>query len=1029
VAKRDEWWRGAVIYQIYPRSFYDSNGDGIGDLKGITQKLDYVASLGVDGVWLSPFFTSPMKDFGYDVADYKGIDPIFGTLEDCDEMIAEMHKRGLKLVIDIVLNHSSDKHPWFTESRKSRNNPKSDWYVWADPKPDGSPPNNWLSVFGGSAWEFDPERGQYYYHQFLKEQPDLNIRNPAVQDELLAIAKWWLDRGVDGFRMDALPHCIHDGLLRDNPPRPLPPPDGKTVIHPYSMQWHRFDKVQPEMIPFLKKFRALTDKYEDRMLVAEVNDDMTVATTIAYTNGPEMLHTAYDFSLLVHKYSATYIRRKVEEFFSAPHDSWPSWALSNHDSIRVATRWAVDGKPDERQTKMLVALTGSLCGSSFLYQGEELGLTEAAIPPELVQDPGIGSTGVGRDGCRTPMPWQSGVKNAGFTAANDAWLPVPQEHVDKAVSAQEADPASMLNFTRHFLKWRKQHAPLMLGGMHFQTLHDDAVAFTREWEEKTFLCVFNLRPETLTIKLKKDWTPVEGYGLEAILTGQTLELPPFGVFYGERKTDGSARDFHAAINETPRLLLREKLGHKMADPKVQGDTAIVYAVAADLDKATKRVGDAARVVAFDPEKDLKKFGKPDAPHGLLYLPHPYLVPGGRFNEMYGWDTSFAVFAWSNAYPQMMREQVDNQLYQIRAYGKVLNASRTYYLTRSHPPMIAAMVRHVWHTAQTREWKDFDSQGLYADAKDWLAQAYKDLTAYYHYWTTGERVAPGTRLSRYWDDSSEPAAEVVVGEVGHYEHSLEHFRTNPDPRFYDEKTQTLTPQYYQSDRSMRASGFDPTGHWGYGGLECTNHAPACLNSLLYRMEGDMAEIASLLGNQIDAGNWKTLQAERKTEMQQLLMDPVTGVFQDYNFAEKKRNTKPFANMFHAFWAGLYDGDEELAARAMHTALTLLETPHGIVTSNEMSGCQWDYPYGWPPLQFFAFEGLKRVGRLDEAKRVAGNFLSLARTIFGEYGGLFEKYNTREGSPEVHVVLGYSMNVSEQGTFLWTAATLKMALEHL
>ena len=260
-------------------------------MKGITQKLDYIASLGVDGVWLSPFFTSPMADFGYDVADYRGIDPIFGTLADCDEMIAEMHKRGLKLIIDIVLNHSSEKHKWFIESRKDKTNKYADWYVWADPKPDGSPPNNWISVFGGSSWEFDPQRGQYYYHQFLKQQPDLNILNPEVEAELLDTAKWWLDRGVDGFRMDALPHCIHDALLRDNP----------------------------------------------------------VETTISYTNGPEMLHTAYDFSLLVHKYDPAYVRTKVEEFFCRPHDSWPSWALSNHDAIRVATRWAVNDKPNFQQ--------------------------------------------------------------------------------------------------------------------------------------------------------------------------------------------------------------------------------------------------------------------------------------------------------------------------------------------------------------------------------------------------------------------------------------------------------------------------------------------------------------------------------------------------------------------------------------------------------------------------------------------------------------------------------------------------------
>ncbi len=283
MSRGKEWWRGAVLYQIYPRSFFDSNADGIGDLKGITQKLDYVASLGVEGVWLSPFFTSPMVDFGYDVQDYQGVDPIFGTLDDFDEMLKEMHKRGLKLIIDLVLNHTSIKHPWFVESRTGRDNPKSDWYVWADPKSDGTPPNNWLSVFGGPAWRFDTKRGQYYYHQFLKEQPDLNIRNMAVQDELLRIARWWLERGVDGFRLDALNHCIHDVQLRDNPPAENVDRSRRSsrTTHPYYWQRHLYDKTQPEMIPFIKRLRKLTDEYEDRMMVAEIGDEHQVKTSIA----------------------------------------------------------------------------------------------------------------------------------------------------------------------------------------------------------------------------------------------------------------------------------------------------------------------------------------------------------------------------------------------------------------------------------------------------------------------------------------------------------------------------------------------------------------------------------------------------------------------------------------------------------------------------------------------------------------------------------------------------------------------------
>lgn len=528
-----EWWRGGALYQVYPRSFSDSNGDGIGDLKGITDKLDYISSLGVEGVWLSPFFTSPMADFGYDVADYRNVDPLFGTLADFDAMLEGMHRRGLKLIIDFVLNHTSEKHPWFQDSRKSRDSLKSDWYVWADPKPDGTPPNNWLSVFGGSAWQFDPGRGQYYYHQFLKEQPDLNILNPSVQEELLSIAEWWLERGVDGFRLDALPHCIHDAELRDNPPRALPPSDGKTVIHPYAMQWHKYDKSRPEMIPFLKKFRTLTDKYPNRMTVAEVNDDQTVETTISYTDGPEMLHTAYDFSLLVHEYSAGYIRQKVEEFFATPHTAWPSWALSNHDSIRVASRWAVDGAPSPQQTKMLLALLATLRGSCFIYQGEELGLTEAVIPPEKRQDPGIGATGTGRDGCRTPMPWDGTQKNAGFTGAAEPWLPIPREHLEKSVAQQESDANSMLNFTRNFLKWRKEIPALRGGDIRFMDTGHPVLAFTRREDGASVLCVFNLGKDTATLALPEGCADIVGHGLNFTRIGGMLTLPAFGGYFGK----------------------------------------------------------------------------------------------------------------------------------------------------------------------------------------------------------------------------------------------------------------------------------------------------------------------------------------------------------------------------------------------------------------------------------------------------------------------------------------------------------------
>lgn len=536
MATKNEWWRGAVLYQIYPRSFFDSNNDGIGDLPGITQKLDYVASLGVEGVWLSPFFTSPMKDFGYDVSDYKNIAPLFGTMDDFDVMLKEMHKRGLKLIIDLVLNHTSEEHPWFKESRSSDNNPKADWYVWADAKPDGTPPNNWMSVFGGSAWQFDTKRGQYYWHQFLKEQPDLNVRNPVVQDALLETAEWWLKKGVDGFRLDALNHCIHDGQLRDNPPK-----EGfdrkyrdKRHSHPYYWQRHLYDKTQPEMIPFLKKLRALTEKYDARMMVAEIGDDNQVATSIAYTNGPELLHMAYSFALLRPDYSANFIRGVVEEYIRTPNDSWPCWAFSNHDVVRTASRWAIDGKIDPRQVKMLIALLTSLRGTAFIYQGEELGLSEADIPFEKLQDPYgkyLWPEDKGRDGCRTPMPWQSASAHGGFSSA-EPWLPVPPDHLARAVDAAEKDKASTLNFTRSFLNWRKGQQALRTGSIAFENTGDNVLGFTRAGEDGKTLCLFNFTSQPQIVKLPYAAKALDGHGLEYALSGDSVTLPAFGGFFG-----------------------------------------------------------------------------------------------------------------------------------------------------------------------------------------------------------------------------------------------------------------------------------------------------------------------------------------------------------------------------------------------------------------------------------------------------------------------------------------------------------------
>jgi len=536
---RNEWWRGAAIYQIYPRSFMDSNGDGIGDLNGITGKLDYVQSLGVDGIWLSPFFTSPMADFGYDVSDYQNVDPIFGTLKDFDRMIAEMHKRGLKLIIDLVLNHTSIKHAWFAESRQSRSNPKSDWYVWADPKADGTAPNNWLSVFGGPAWRYDTKRGQYYFHQFLKEQPDLNIRNPEVQDKLMEIAKWWMDKGVDGFRLDALNHCMHDALLRDNPPLEgfdRAQPSGRQT-HPYYWQRHLYDKTQPEMIPFIKRLRKTVDAYPDRMMVAEIGDDFQIKTSAAYTNGPEMLHTAYNFALLgPNIYKARTIRGIVQEYLDEPGDVWPSWAFSNHDVVRVASRWAVNGKPGDAQAKMMMAMLTSLKGTCFIYQGEELGLPEADVPFEKLQDPfGIflWPEDKGRDGCRTPFPWDGTKPNAGFSTAKDTWLPIEKAHLEKSAASAEKDKNSVLHFTRNLMKWRKGQKALQRGDIRFIDTPDSVLGFVRMLENESILCVFNLEgaETTFNVLISNHLAPVDGHGLSYKLDKQSLTLPGFGGFF------------------------------------------------------------------------------------------------------------------------------------------------------------------------------------------------------------------------------------------------------------------------------------------------------------------------------------------------------------------------------------------------------------------------------------------------------------------------------------------------------------------
>ncbi len=410
-----DWWRGAVIYQVYPRSFQDSNGDGIGDLPGITQRLAHIAKLGADALWISPFFTSPMDDFGYDVSDYRDVDPIFGTLHDFDALVTEAHRLGLKVMIDLVLSHSSDRHPWFVESRRDRSNPRADWYVWADPKDDGSPPNNWMSNFGGSSWEWDAGRQQYYLHNFLISQPDLNFHNPAVQDAMLDVVRFWLDRGVDGFRLDTVNFYFHDAELRDNPP--LHPDDWNERTaprdRPYNRQDHIYDKNRPENLDFLRRFRALLDEYPAAAAVGEVGELIRgVELMREYTEGGDRLHMSYAFDFLNTELpSIDDIRPVVERFMEGGTDAWACWAFSNHDVTRHATRWA-DGLEDrDAVLRLAAALLLSLRGSACLYQGEELGLNEADIRSRTSSIPGAsgsgrrsrGATGAARPWSGTPM--------------------------------------------------------------------------------------------------------------------------------------------------------------------------------------------------------------------------------------------------------------------------------------------------------------------------------------------------------------------------------------------------------------------------------------------------------------------------------------------------------------------------------------------------------------------------------------------------------------------------------------------------
>jgi alpha-glucosidase len=530
----DDWWRGAVIYQIYPRSFQDSNHDGVGDLAGIIHRLPYVAALGVDAIWISPFMRSPMLDFGYDVSDYRDVDPMFGSLGDFDALLQRAHDLGLKVLIDLVISHTSDRHPWFQESRSSRENPKADWYVWADPKPDGTPPNNWLSIFGGSAWAWDGERMQYYLHNFLTEQPDLNLHNAEVQEELLAITRFWLERGVDGFRLDTINFYFHDPKLRDNPALPMDQRNDliAPAVNPYNWQDHLYDKNQPENIAFLQRFRALMDQYPGRTAVGEVGDAQRgMEIQAEYTAGGDRIHMCYGFDFLSPMPpTGTRIAQVLDRYERIVGDGWACWAFSNHDVVRHPSRWNLSEEALRLYAGLLMTLRGSVC----LYQGEELGLPEAYVAFEDLRDPyGIRFWPKfrGRDGCRTPMPWVADNQNGGFSDAKP-WLPMAMEHLDRAVTRQDRAQDSTLEFYRSMVGFRRAHPAMARGTLEILVARDDYLALVRRLDGAQVFAAFNLSGAEVTVDLPEGtWRQDRAAPFAPIVSGASVRLPPWQAYF------------------------------------------------------------------------------------------------------------------------------------------------------------------------------------------------------------------------------------------------------------------------------------------------------------------------------------------------------------------------------------------------------------------------------------------------------------------------------------------------------------------
>ena len=523
----DEWWRGAVIYQIYPRSFQDTTGSGAGDLAGITRRLGHVADLGADVVWLSPVFRSPMRDMGYDVSDHRAVDPSFGTEAEFDALVAEAHRLGLKVMLDQVLSHASDAHPFFAESRASRSNPRADWFVWADGRPDGTPPNNWQAIFGGPAWEWEPKRRQYYFHNFLREQPDLNYHNPEVRAWAMETLQYWMDRGVDGFRLDTANFYVHDAALRDNPvdTRPLPRP----TLRSYDMQYPRHSKNQPETLGIMAEMRRVVEA-RGGILLGEIGENHHPVELLAEYTSQARLHMGYHPEMLGCRFDAAHFRDQVGRLFALAPDAWPAWAFSNHDVPRHVARWGGRGASQDTLAKLCCALLLSLPGAACIYQGEELGLGDPGLAYDELADPeglAFWPENPGRDRARTPMPWERDAPHAGFSDSDRCWLPVKPVHATRAVDAQRGDPGSALSFYREMIALRRGRADLRHRATRFADAPEPVLAFHRG--EGTF-CAFNLGSARVKMRAPEGMVPllvadgVSFRGLEFDLAGHAFAL-------------------------------------------------------------------------------------------------------------------------------------------------------------------------------------------------------------------------------------------------------------------------------------------------------------------------------------------------------------------------------------------------------------------------------------------------------------------------------------------------------------------------